>query len=44
MRTTNRDMEVQIENKAIEAKHLAEQNVGLESQISEREMVTKERK
>ncbi|PPS08315.1 hypothetical protein GOBAR_AA12328 [Gossypium barbadense] len=43
LRTTNRDMEVQIENKAIEAKHLAEQNVGLQSQISEPEMVSQKR-
>lgn len=43
LRTTNRDMEVQIENKAIEAKHLAEQNVGLQSKISEPEMVSQKR-
>ncbi|KAH1107301.1 hypothetical protein J1N35_011069 [Gossypium stocksii] len=43
LRTTNRDTEVQIENKAIEAKHLAEQNVGLQSQISEPEMVSQKR-
>ncbi|XWS48833.1 hypothetical protein CRYUN_Cryun13aG0110500 [Craigia yunnanensis] len=35
LRATNRDMEVQIENKASEAKQLEEQNIGLQSQISE---------
>ncbi|MBA0576347.1 hypothetical protein Golob_023896 [Gossypium lobatum] len=43
LRTTNRDMEVQIENKAIEAKHLAEQNVGPQSKISEPELVSQKR-
>ncbi|KAL4297048.1 hypothetical protein GQ457_12G000740 [Hibiscus cannabinus] len=42
LRTTNRDMELQIENKASEAKQLEGVNIGLQSQISELEMMSRE--
>ncbi|XP_022721085.1 interaptin-like [Durio zibethinus] len=43
LRATNRDMEVQMENKASEAKQLGEQNIGQQSQISELEMMSKKK-
>ncbi|KAK6274639.1 hypothetical protein POUND7_004348 [Theobroma cacao] len=43
LRATNRDLEVQIENKAAEVKQMGEQKIGLQSQISELEMMSKKR-
>ncbi|XP_021289113.1 golgin subfamily B member 1-like [Herrania umbratica] len=43
LRATNRDLEVQIENKAAEVIQVGEQNRGLQSQISELEMMSKKR-
>ncbi|KAL4333373.1 hypothetical protein GQ457_07G007400 [Hibiscus cannabinus] len=40
---TSRDMVVQIENKASEAEQLGEQNIGLQSRISELEIMSKKR-
>ncbi|MBA0684705.1 hypothetical protein Goari_026276, partial [Gossypium aridum] len=43
LRATNREQVLQIENKASEAKQLGEVNIGLHSQISELEMMSKKR-
>ncbi|KAE8675709.1 Adenine nucleotide transporter 1 isoform 1 [Hibiscus syriacus] len=43
LQAASRDMAVQIENKANEAEHLGEQNIGLQSRISVLEMMSKKR-
>ncbi|MBA0824846.1 hypothetical protein Goarm_021486, partial [Gossypium armourianum] len=43
LQTTNRDMAEQLENKASEAEQLGEQNIGLQSRISELEMMLEKR-
>ncbi|KAK8521600.1 hypothetical protein V6N12_031494 [Hibiscus sabdariffa] len=43
LQATSRDMVAQIENKASEAEHLGEQNIGLQSRISELEIMLKKR-
>lgn len=43
LQATNRDMAEQLENKASEAEQLGEQNIGLQSRISELEMILENR-
>ncbi|KAB2093695.1 hypothetical protein ES319_A02G110600v1 [Gossypium barbadense] len=43
LQATNRDMAEQLENKASEAEQLGEQNIGLQSRISELEMMLEKR-